>query len=48
MTYNKPRVDLLGEAVGVIQQTGKGGMNIEAPGSPLGTPNPPPAYDLDE
>jgi hypothetical protein len=48
MTYNKPKVDLLGEAVAVIQATGKSGMPIDAPGSPVGTPNPPPAYDLDE
>jgi hypothetical protein len=47
MTYNKPKVDLLGEAAAVIQQTGKSGINTDPPG-PAGTPNPPPAYDLDE
>ena len=46
MTYTKPSIKVLDEAVRVIQG-GKHSGNVDGIG--LGTPNPdPPAYELDE
>ncbi len=47
MTYNKPTVALLGDAVRIVQGT-KVGPTFDGP-PPYGTSNPaPPAYELDD
>jgi hypothetical protein len=48
MTYNKPAIDVLGEATCVIQGS-KGGAVTDPPISGSGTVGvPTPAYELDE
>ena len=46
MSYSKPKVETLGEAVLLIQGT-KTGPDFDGP-PPYGTPCPVPAYELDE